>query len=97
MNDRERAVFVAALEHYGPDSQTKMLLEEMSELQKEICKYWRGLANYDAIAEEIADVSILLDQMCLLFQCGGAVQRWRLEKSLRLAERIGEGSQTWNR
>ena len=88
MTDNERNVFERALEHYGPDAQITVALEEMSELQKELCKYRRGRANYDHIAEELADVSIMLDQMKLLFQCGGAVQAWRLEKVRRLAERI---------
>ncbi len=90
MTDQERRVFERALEHYGPELQTTVLVEEMAELQKELCKYRRGRANYDHIAEEIADVSIMLDQMKLLFQCGGAVQAWRLEKVRRLAERIAE-------
>lgn len=88
MTDNERNTFERALEHYGPDAQITMVMEEMAELQKELCKYRRGHANYDHIAEEIADVSIMLDQMQLLFQCGGAVQAWRLEKVYRLAGRI---------
>ena len=90
MTDQERIVFERALEHYGPDAQITMVLEEMSELQKELCKYRRGRANYDHIAEEMADLSIMLDQMKLLFQNGGAVQGWRLEKVRRLAQRIAE-------
>ena len=90
MTEYERSTFERALEHYGPDAQITMVMEEMSELQKELCKYRRGRANYDHIAEEIADVSIMLDQMRLLFQCGGAVQAWRLEKVRRLADRIAE-------
>lgn len=31
-----------AVKKYGPEAQLKMMLEEMSELQKEICKLWRG-------------------------------------------------------
>lgn len=93
MTDQERIVFERALATYGPDAQLTVALEEMAELQKELCKYRRGRANYDHIAEEIADVGIMLDQMRMLFQCGGAVQAWRLEKVRRLADRIAaEGS-----
>ena len=88
MTEYERTTFEHALEHYGADVQTTVLVEEMAELQKEICKYWRGRPNYDHIAEEMADLSIMLDQMKLLFQNGGAVQGWRLEKVRRLAGRI---------
>ena len=45
-------VLRAAIETYGPEAQTKMLLEEMSELQKEICKIWRGYNNIPHIAED---------------------------------------------
>ena len=90
MTEYERTTFERALERYGPELQTSVLVEEMAELQKEICKYWRGRPNYDHIAEEMADLSIMLDQMKLLFQNGGAVQAWRLEKVRRLADRIAE-------
>ena len=90
MTEYERTTFERALEHYGADVQTTVLVEEMAELQKEICKYWRGRPNFDHIAEEMADLSIMLDQMKLLFQNGGAVQGWRLEKVRRLAQRIAE-------
>lgn len=88
MTNSEREVFVKALETFGPDAQITMVMEEMAELQKELCKYRRGSDNYDHIAEEIADVSIMLDQMILLFQCGGRVQVERMQKVRRLAERL---------
>lgn len=88
MNDRERKVFEAALKTYGPSAQEMMLLEEMSELQKEICKTWRNKPNLDAIADEMADVEIMLDQMKLLFQNGGLVQQHREYKVNRLRERL---------
>lgn len=84
----EFRIFSGALEHYGSDAQQKMLLEEMSELQKEICKAWRGKDNLEHIAEEMADVRIMLDQMTLLYQNGGLQQKYRMEKVERLAGRL---------
>jgi hypothetical protein len=49
------------------DLQYLMLFEEMAELQKEIVKHLRGKTDYMSIAEEIADVQIMLDQMKLKF------------------------------
>ena len=40
------------------------------------------------IAEEIADVEIMLDQMKLIFDCAGLSQGYRREKVARLAGRI---------
>ena len=85
----ERPILEAALEAYGGDAQQKMLLEEMSELQKEICKNWRGRQNLQEIAEEMADVQIMLDQMTLFFQNGGLQEQYRLKKLDRLGSRLG--------
>ena len=85
----ERPILVAALEAYGGEAQMKMLLEEMSELQKEICKHWRGRQNLQEIAEEMADVQIMLDQMTLYFQNGGLQEQERMKKLERLGDRLG--------
>ena len=86
----EDAVFRQALEIYGPQHQTMMALEEMAELAKELCKASRGLGNVEHIAEEIADVQITLEQMIILHQCQGMVERIRAEKVKRLLERMGK-------
>lgn len=88
MTDNEKTVFLRAIETYGEDAQMKMLLEEMSELQKEICKQWRGAENIPEIAEEIADVEIMLDQVKLICACGRQVECWRHEKIGRLFARL---------
>lgn len=72
------------------EAQTLMVMEEMSELQKELCKHARGADNRENIAEEIADVLIMLDQMMLLYSCKESVERYRDEKIKRLAERLRE-------
>lgn len=55
------------IDHYGHESQKMMLLEEMAELQKEICKEFRGELNKDAITEEVADVLIMLEQVQIMY------------------------------
>lgn len=57
----EQKIYRAALAAWGADAQTLMVFEEMSELQKELCKAARGKDNTEQIAEEIADVEIMLD------------------------------------
>ena len=78
----------AALEAFGAEAQMVMAIEEMSELTKELCKHRRGRDNVEAIAEEIADVEIMLQQMVMLFDCAGQVETFRRYKLERLAERI---------
>lgn len=85
----EREVFEKALETFGDDDQTLMVFEEMSELQKELCKHARGKENAAQIAEEIADVQIMLEQMIILHNCAEAVQAYRWVKIERLKIRLG--------
>ena len=61
-----KQIYQQALETYGGQLQTFVCMEEMSELQKELCKYERGADNVHQIAEEIADVRIMLDQMVIM-------------------------------
>lgn len=70
-----------------------MVFEEMAELQDVLCKFLRGRVDEDTrthIAEEIADVEIMLQQMVMLFDCAGQVETFRRYKLERLAGRIEE-------
>lgn len=84
----EEKIFRTALNTYGADAQTLMVMEEMSELQKELCKHARGENNRLAIAEEIADVQIMLEQMIILHNCAQEVESFRLSKLERLEMRL---------
>lgn len=82
----------AAIEKYGKTLQTVVAIEEMSELIKELSKNMRGKDNHDAIAEEIADVYIMLDQIMMMndIQLNEVVDKMT-EKLERLRERMNDG------
>lgn len=84
----EMSIYQVAIAKWGEDAQMKMVLEEMSELQKEICKLWRGKDNRDAIAEEVADVEIMLGQLQVMLEIFEDVDRHKKEKLLRLQRRL---------
>lgn len=86
----EEVILRKALEMYGAVPQISMVFEEMSELQKELCKHLRGKDNRSEIAEEIADVEIMLAQMKYLFDCVDLVEVCRKQKVERLAHRLEE-------
>ena len=91
MTDMERKTFCAALNRYGAQAQITMAFEEMAELQDVLCKFLRGRVDGDTlanIAEEIADVGIMLDQMAIEFEVEDAVAEQRACKVQRLRERI---------
>lgn len=81
-------IYEQALEHYGGEMQTMVCIEEMAELMKELCKHARGRENTAAIAEEIADVEIMLAQMKLLHNCAAQVRDFKEQKLARLAMRL---------
>ena len=81
-------IYREALNRWGAEGQTLMVFEEMSELQKELCKHARGRDNREAIAEEIADVQIMLEQMIILDEWEDMVEVQRFKKIHRLKVRL---------
>lgn len=86
--DRKK-VYQAALRKWGVDLQTMMAVEEMSELTKEICKIKRGKMDLDALADEIADVTIMLEQLRMIYGLNDAVCDHMDAKIMRLQSRVG--------
>lgn len=76
-----------AIAHYGTRHQVIVAIEELSELQKELCKFLRDNKT-DNIAEEIADVEIILEQMIMIFSSRETINRWKQNKLERLNNRI---------
>lgn len=87
--EERREVYQKALETWGERAQTMMAIEEMSELIKEICKNFRGRPNDDAIAEEIADVTIVLEQLRVIYGLNERVCEHMDQKIQRLRDRLG--------
>ena len=53
---------------FGAEHQIVIAIEELSELQKELCKILREEADGVALMEEIADVEIVLEQVKLILK-----------------------------
>lgn len=90
---REVAIMERAIATYGVDKQVDVAIEEMSELTKALLKFRRGgwgecsASFLDAIREEMADVSIMLSQLELIY---GDVSDIEIEKLERLERRLDE-------
>lgn len=83
------------VEHYGKDKQLNVCIEELSELIKELCKDKRGQGNPDHIAEEMADVRIIMAQLDEIYQNTAAVATWTNRKMLRLEQRLEQDEQSY--
>lgn len=85
----ERAkVYTDALQTFGPNMQLIVALEEMAELQKEITKALRGDLNPMHLAEEVADATIMLEQLRQIFNINEPVCEMMDHKIERLAHRV---------
>ena len=84
----ERQILGRAVSFYGSEIQRVVAIEELSELQKELCKSLRGQTDRQHIAEEIADVQVMLEQMMILYELHYDVAAWRWKKVDRLRDRL---------
>lgn len=71
-------------EENGATTQLVVAVEELSELTKEITKFIRNKGNIDHLAEEVADVEIMVEQVKLIFNVQDKVEQSKLLKLQRL-------------
>lgn len=86
--EQRESVYTNALIAYGETCQLVVAIEELSECQKEICKYLRGYGNAGNLAEEIADATIMLEQLQYILGLNNQVCKKMDEKINRLDERL---------
>lgn len=101
MNYEEKIELIA--DHYGYESQSRQLIEEMAELTAAINHFWRkelqcGKLNpsalnigpaYDHVLEELGDVVICVDQLIYLLNAEAEVGKHMMKKLKRQMERAG--------
>lgn len=91
--EREAKILEGAIKTWGEEAQSVVAIEELSELTKALTKWLRhcltGQGDYEQIVsdirEEMADVGIMLNQLCLIF---GDPTEEEILKLLRLEQRI---------
>lgn len=84
----DKIVLKELVEKFG-DKQVVVAIEELSELQKELCKHLRGKTVIENIIEEMADVYIMLSQMQMLFKIDNIeIEELIKEKIKRTKERL---------
>lgn len=86
--DERTKTYTNALLRYGQNTQCVVAIEELSECQKEICKILRGNGDLEHLAEEVADATICLEQVRLMFGLNDRVCRIMDEKVQRLDDNL---------
>ena len=84
----ENKIYKDAIELFGVTSQKIMVVEEMSELTKELCKELRDRGNVESIADELADVEITLAQIKQIYDIHQTVEEHKDFKLRRLSSII---------
>lgn len=82
--EERQKVYTNALIAYGEEVQCIVAIEELSECAKEICKVLRGKGDPQHLAEEIADATIMLEQLRYFFCINEDVCEWMDSKIRRL-------------
>lgn len=88
--EQERKIYDDAIEFFGVTSQKIMVIEEMSELTKELCKELRNRGNVEQIADELADVEITLSQIKIIYDIHQKVEEHKDFKLNRFAKNMAE-------
>ena len=75
---------------YGTNKQEDKAIEEMSELQKAILKHRENKSEEErkAVIDEIADVSVMLEQLKIIYSCNKEVEERMDYKIDRQIKRI---------
>ena len=87
--ETRKEIYLRAVQVNGLDTQMIVALEELSEVQKEVCKMLRGKGSMANLAEEIADATIMLEQLRLFSGLNPAVCHQMDAKMVRLAKDLG--------
>ena len=91
INIRQRQmVYRKAIERFGPPNQMIKAIEEMSELTKVLAKIlvMGGEVSLDELIEEVADVTIMMEQLRLMYNINDEVCEMMDSKVKRLEGRV---------
>ena len=100
-DEQEKSILKRAIETYGVNAQIDVAVEEMAELTKALMKDRRNctfskddvgvlVSGRASVADEIADVLIMLEQLQMIFSNEYQVERIKGEKIQRLENRLRE-------
>lgn len=90
MNQQFETMLNRLIEKYGKEKQIIKAIEEMAELQKELCKYLigdRSENRIEKIYDEIADVKLLMLQLKVILELDSdriaEIMQEKIERTLK--------------
>jgi hypothetical protein len=79
-----------AVKLWGKDKQTVQIIEELAELQKELAKQICERGDRKHLAEETADVELMLEQLKVIFGNEEEIKEAKKEKVKKLTGYVEE-------
>lgn len=86
--EERKKIYRAAIDAWGVDAQQWMVVEELSELQEALSRLRRGRISPEDVADEIADATIMLEQLQLMLGVEKLTQQCVERKLQRLQRRL---------
>lgn len=81
MTDTEKVLlYTKVLDSWGIEAQVRMVMEEGGEMFSALAKAFRGRVSRQEVITELADVSIMMEQMAVFF----GLDEFREEKERKL-------------
>lgn len=94
MCEEKIKIYKKIIDAYGTEKQLIQAIEELSELLQALCKWVNGKGEIyemqDNVAEEIADVSIMIDQLKIIFNNEDEVCKWVAKKVKRTLNNVSK-------
>lgn len=86
--EERRAIYGEALQRFGPEHQMNKFDEELGEFLTELARMRNGEGSIEKMAEELADLTIMLEQLRLIFNVNEKVCGYMDQKIRRLQKRL---------
>lgn len=86
--EERRKLYKAAIDAWGVDAQQWIVVEELGELQTALSQMRRGRIGPEDVADEIADATIMLEQLQLMLGVEKLTQQCVERKLQRLQRRL---------
>lgn len=94
MSLRREPIYRSAIDTFGPQLQFIQLREEIAELQVAMARYERKRESIDSVIEEVADVTIMVEQARLMLGPAlvDAVIEQKLARLVKTIKSVRSGS-----
>lgn len=81
-------IYQEAINTFGKQHQITKAIEELGELHIALARFLNGNADLDNIAEELADVDIVCEQLCMIFKNRAQFLKIKQEKVAKLRRTV---------